>query len=161
MAPCKDAMVEKIITIHPENTVKQALEIFEINNIRSLPVVDDNNNLVGMFGLRHLLVSLLPKSVAMEDGLTRLDFAVGGAPAIAKKLKKVHDTPVKEIMDKNPAVLHPETATWEALRVMALHGSPVAIVNEESSQFVGMITRLSLLNDMNQLVEEIEEGKSV
>lgn len=160
MAPCKEAMVDKIITINPENTVKQALEIFEINNIRSLPVVDENQHLLGIFGLKHLLFSLLPKSVTMEDGLTRLDFVVGGAPAIAKKLKKMQNTPVKDIMDKNPAVLHPDTATWEALRVMAIHGSPVVIVEEDTGKFTGMISRLSLLNDMNRLAEIIEEGKS-
>lgn len=160
MAPCREAMVEKTITINPKNTVKQALEIFEINNIRSLPVVDESGQLLGIFGLRHILIGLLPKSVTMEDGLNRLNFVVGGAPAIAKKLKKMHDVPVKDIMDTNPAVLYPETATWEALRVMALQGSPIAIVEEDSGKFTGMITRLSLLNDMHNLVEEIEEGKS-
>jgi len=161
MAPCKEAMVQKIITINPENTVQQALEIFEINNIRSLPVVDNNNQLVGLFGLRHLLMKLLPASATMKDGLPRLDFGMGAAPGIAKRLKKVYDMPVKDIMDENPMVLYPDTATWEALRVMALHGSPISIVEEETGKFTGMISRQSLLGELHSLMEEMEKEGEV
>jgi len=157
MSPCKEAMVEKVISIDPENTVKQAIELFEINNIRSLPVVDKDNNLLGVFGLRHLLTALLPKSVTMQDGLNRLDFVVGGAPAVAKKLKKAYDIPVKELMETNPAVLHPETSSMEAVRVIAMHGSPACIIDSGTGKFVGMITRQTLLKDMNDLVEEMEK----
>lgn len=160
MAPCSEAMIEKLITINPENTVKQAFEIFEINNIRSLPVVDDEGQLVGLFGLRHILLNLLPKSASMQDGLTRLDFVVGAAPGIAKRLKKIYNVPVKELMDENPLVLHPETATWEALRVMALHGSPISIVEEKTGKFKGMISRQSLLADLHDLMDKMEaEGE--
>lgn len=161
MAPCSEAMVDKIITINPNNTVKQALEVFEINNIRSLPVVDDSNKLVGLFGLKNLLMALLPKSVTMEDGLTRLGFITDAEPGIAKRLKKLYNTPVSEIMDKNPAVLHPDTATWEALRVMAFHGSPIPIVQNKTGKFSGMISRLSLLTSLHELVEKMEQEGEV
>lgn len=157
MSPCKEAMVEKVISINPENTVKQAIELFQINNIRSLPVVDEDNNLLGVFGLKHLMVALLPKSVTMQDGLNRLDFVVGGAPAVAKKLKKAYDIPVKELMDTNPAVLYPETSSLEAVRIIAMHGSPASIVDSDTGKFVGMITRQTILKDMNNLVEEMEK----
>lgn len=157
MAPCSEAMIETIITIHPDNTVKQAFEIFEINNIRSLPVVDDAGNLIGLFGLKHILFNLLPKSATMQDGLPRLDFVMGAAPGIAKRLKKIYDVPVRELMDTNPMVLYPDTATWEALRVMALHGSPVSIVEENTGKFIGMISRQSLLVDLHKLMDEMEE----
>lgn len=161
MAPCSDAMIKKIISIHPENTVKQAMEIFEINNIRSLPVVDDNGKLLGLFGLRHVLLKLLPASVTMEDGLKRLDFVLGATPGIAKRLKKLYGVPVREVMDKNPTVLHPDTATWEALRVMALHGSPISIVDDKTGHFVGMISRQSLIADLHELMEKMEEDGEI
>jgi CBS domain-containing protein len=150
-------MIDKIISINPNNTVHQALEIFEINNIRSLPVIDESGRLVGLFGLRHILLNLLPKSATMQDGLPRLDFVMGAAPGIAKRLKKIYNEPVSEYMDKNPTVLYPGTSTWEALRVMALHGSPISIVEEKTGNFVGMISRQSLIADMHALMEKMEE----
>ena len=122
-----------------------------------MPVIDKDGKLAGLFGLRHVLLALLPKSVTMEDGLPRLDFVLGAAPGIAKRLRKLKPKSVSEIMDPNPMVLYPDTATWEALRVIAMHGSPIAIVDEKSGNFVGMIARQTLLLELERMVEDIEQ----
>jgi len=153
-------MIEGIITVKPHITVKQALEIFEINGIRNLPVVDDNGKLLGIFGLKNVFKRLLPASVTMEDGLKRLDFVIGAAPGIAKRLKKLYPLSIEEVMEKNPIVLHPDTATWEALRVMAVNGSPICIVNEHTGVFVGMISYQSMLGDLHHVMEEIEREEA-
>jgi CBS domain-containing protein len=150
-------MIKNVLTVTPDTTVAQALEIFDINDIRSVPVVDETGKLVGLFGFRHVLLALLPKSATMEDGLQRLDFVIGAAPGIAKRLKKLKPMKVADIMDKNPMVLHKDTATWEALRVMALHGSPISIVDEKDGKFVGMISRQTLLAELHRLLEEMEK----
>lgn len=154
MPPCRDYMVQDLITVTPETSVAEALEIFEKNDIRSVPVVGADGKMAGLFGLRHILLSLLPASATMQDGLRRLDFVIGAAPGIAKRLKKVKGRKVGEIMDENPMVLYEHTPTWEALRVMALHGSPISVVDEKSGNFVGMISRQSLLHGIENLKEE-------
>ena len=156
MAPCSDAMIKDILTIKPNQTVKEALDIFKKEDIRSLPVVDDNGKLVGLFGLRHVLLKLLPTSVTMDDGVQRLDFLMGAAPGIAKRLKKTFPMTVEEVMDKNPMVLEADTATWEALRVMALHGSPISIIELKTGDFVGMISRQTLLGELEDLMNEMD-----
>lgn len=154
MAPCSDAMIDAVITVKPTHTIAEVLDIFEKNDIRSVPVVNDEGKLAGILGLRHILLKLLPASVAMEDGLTRLDFVMGAAPGIAKRLKKLHEKTAEEVMDANPYVLHEDTATWEAVRVMALYGSPLPIVKEKTGDFVGIISRQSLLQDLSRLIQE-------
>ena len=155
MPPCKNFMVPNLITVTPETTVAEALEIFENNDIRSVPVVSKDGKMAGLFGLRHILLNLLPASATMQDGLRRLDFVIGAAPGIAKRLKKVKGRAVGEVMDENPMVLYEHTPTWEALRVMALHGSPISVVDEKSGDFVGMISRQSLLKGIEN-IEEID-----
>ena len=157
MAPCSDSMIQGVLTLKPETSVAEALAIFEEHDIRSIPVVDDTGKLVGLFGLKHLLLGLLPASATMEDGLRRLDFVIGAAPGIAKRLKKVKQKAIGDIMDKNPMVLYQDTATWEALRVMAVHGSPISIVEEKTGNFVGMISRKSLLTSLDKLLQNLEE----
>ncbi len=161
MSPTHDSMIENVITISPENTVTAALEIFKKANIRSLPVVDKSGNFLGVFGLRHLLLNLLPVSVRMEDGLQTLDFLSGAAPGIAKRYHKHMQTPVSELMEKDEkVVVDEETPTWEVLRVMALNGSPVSVVNPETSKFIGLVSRQSLLAGLEGLIEKMEaEGE--
>lgn len=156
MAPCSDAMIQNILTIKPDQTVKEAMAIFKEQNIRSLPVVDDSGKLVGLFGLRHVLLKLLPASVSMEDGVQRLDFLMGAAPGIAKRLNKTLPMTVEEVMDKNPMVLEQDTSTWEAVRVMALHGSPISIIDPKTGDFVGMISRQTLLGELENLMNEMD-----
>ena len=160
MAPCRDAMIKEVLTLKPDNTVAEAMEIYKKQNIRSLPVVDDEGNLVGLMGLRHVLVNLLPKSVTMEDGVQRLDYLMGAAPGIAKRLRKTLPLKVEEVMDTNPMVLEADTSTSEAVRVMALHGSPLSDVEPESGKFLGMISRQTLLGELEHLMLEMEaEGQ--
>lgn len=154
MSPCSDAMIAETITVKPTHKMSEVLEIFEKNDIRSVPVISDDGKLAGILGLRHILLKLLPASVTMEDGLTRLDFVLGATPGIAKRLKKVHDLTAQEVMDTNPYVLHEETSTWEAVRLMAMYGSPLPIVKETTGDFVGIISRQSLLRDLHRLIEE-------
>ena len=151
MTPCSDAMIKDVLTVTPDTTVHDALAIFEKNDIRSVPVVSKDGNLLGLFGLKHVLLSLLPKSVTMEGGLTKLDFVVGAAPGIAKRLGKIQSEPIENFMEKNPDVLQEDTPTWEALRVIALYGSPIPIVKENSGEFIGMISRQSLLKQLETI----------
>lgn len=156
MAPCSDAMINEVLTLKPNQTVAEAMAIYKKENIRSLPVVDDNGKLVGLMGLRHVLLNLLPKSVTMDDGVRRLDFIMDAAPGIAKRLKKTLPLKVEDIMDKNPTVLERDTSLWEAVRVMAKHGSPLSIVDAETGNFAGMVSRQTLLTEMEHLIEELD-----
>lgn len=49
------AKARRLITIHPDATVKDALALFVPHNIGSLPVVDSDGNLVGIFTERDVL----------------------------------------------------------------------------------------------------------
>lgn len=155
MAPCSDAMIKEVLTLKPDQTVAEAMDIYKEAGIRSLPVVDDKGKLVGLMGLRHVLLNLLPKSVTMEDGVRRLDFIMDAAPGIAKRYRKSLPLKVEELMDKNPTVVERDTSMWEAVRVMALHGSPLPIIDDKGI-FVGMISRQTLLEELKNLLEEMD-----
>lgn len=159
MSTCSDAMIrdKDVLTLSPNATVEEALKIFEDNDIRTIPVVEENGKLAGLFGLKELLFALLPASVRMENGLESLDFVIDADAGIAKRLKKLHGVPVSEIMNKTPVTAHADTATIEALRLMALKGSPVLIADEKSGKFVGMISRQSLIQDLYTILEQIEK----
>lgn len=155
--PCTRAMVKDVTTIRPDNTVEEALEVFKDKSIRNVPVVGVDDTFLGLFGLKEVLFALLPKAASMEDGLENLNFVVDAAPGIAKRLRKIHPMSVSEIMNKTPSVCHEHTSTIEALRIMAMQGSPVVVTNKETNKFKGIISRKTLLEDLYGLLEEIEK----
>lgn len=154
--PCTRAMVKDATTLKPNNTVEEALAVFKDKSIRNVPVVDDEGKFLGMFGLQQVLFNLLPKAATMQDGLESLEFVVGAAPGIAKKLKKLQSIPVGDLLKTDVQTVDCDTSTIEALRLMAKNGSPVVILNEDTQMFKGIISRKTLLDDLYSLLEEIE-----
>ena len=160
MPPSTDAVITDVLTLKPEQTVREAMDIFTERNIRSLPVIDNDGKFVGMFGLRHILLDLLPKSVSMQDGLENLDFIQGSTPGVAKRLRKLYPQLVSEHMEKEPITIDESTALWEAVRIMAKYGSPIALIEQESNKFVGLISRQTLLRRLEREIEELEKTEN-
>jgi len=55
MLSIKDMMIKNPITVHPETTIDQVAKEFASHEFHSLPVVDDENNLVGIVTTTDLL----------------------------------------------------------------------------------------------------------
>lgn len=161
MAPYTDAMITKeIASLSPDDTVGDALKIFKEKNIRNMPVMDADGTFLGLFGLKEVLQNILPKAVNMGKGIPNMDFIVGGAENVAKKLHKSHAHRVGDIMNKNPKTIEPDSATWEALRIMVMHGSPVPVVEEKTNKFIGLISRQTLLAELENIMVDVEKERA-
>lgn len=153
---CAQAVIQKVTILSPDQTVEEALDTLEKKKIRTAPVLDDDGKLLGMFGFHSLLTNLLPVSVTMDDGLQRLDFVIGAAPGVAKRLRKLKPQKLENIMDRKAVVVQPETPIWEAIRVIVKHGSPLPVVDEGSGMFVGLITEQSAIEELEKSDEELQ-----
>jgi len=160
---CKEALIPTSIHIAPDQTVKEALHLLEENHIRTAPVVNSAGKLVGMFGLHSLMEDLLPMAAQIKDGLTDLDFIVGGAPGAAKKIRKVGPKLVKDHMatDVSEIVLNPETPLLEVIRMLTRHGSPLPVVEEGSMKYVGIVSEQSCLHRLHEILAEVEKEEEL
>jgi CBS domain-containing protein len=66
-----DWMKNKVISIHQDATVKQATSLMLEKRIGTLPIVDDNNVLVGMTTMQDVVQIFLPDFVSL---LANIDF---------------------------------------------------------------------------------------
>jgi len=53
--PLKDVMVDTVITLKPESTLKEASEIFSRYDFRAIPVVDDQDRILGVVPYRDVM----------------------------------------------------------------------------------------------------------
>jgi CBS domain-containing protein len=150
-------MIENVISVRADQTVGAVMDLFEHEHIRSVPVTDEAGVVVGLFSLRSVLSHLLPAAATMEDGLQRLDFIIGAAPGVAKRLRKLRDKKVAEVMETNCVVAHEDTPTWEIVRLMAKHGSPLPVVDEKTGRLKAMVSSQTLLHGLQELLKEIDE----
>jgi CBS domain-containing protein len=83
---CSEALIPNYISLKAHQTVDESLAILHQYNIRSVPVVDETGNYLGMFNLRIILHSLIPIAIRMEGGIENAEFMGQATPEMARQL---------------------------------------------------------------------------
>jgi CBS domain-containing protein len=127
----KDVMESPVITIHPEATLRQAAERMLEHGINGLPVVDDEECVVGIIGLKDILRAPMPSLArARVSRLTPIgDIA---RHLEARRVNQVMATRVWSVKEDDPVMA--------AVAIMVNQGlHPVPVLRDE--QLVGVISR--------------------
>ncbi len=135
-------MFTGVVTLKPDDTVERGLELLKKNNLRVLPVVGQDGVFIGMFGIQEIFEHVVPLAGIYAESL---GFAVGAAPDIAARLREFFPLRAEEFTERNVFRLKPETHTWEALRALVKYGSPLAVVEQDTGRFVGLISEQSAM----------------
>jgi CBS domain-containing protein len=153
---CRHALVPQVITAAPDQTIADALALLEQHGIRALPIVDAANTLLGYFSFDDVLSQLLPGPVTVEhhglmDANLRLDYLVDTEDLVAKRLGELLPVKLREVMEQDLNVVHPETPLWEGIRQLFQHGSPIPVVDEATGQLLGLLSVQSALCELAKL----------
>lgn len=135
-------MSHPVITIHPNTSVEDALNLMVNENVRRLPVVDDRGHMVGIVSERDL-IRAEPSEATTLDIWEQKDFI--------RKLK------IDRIMTRNVITVTEETTLEEAARIMAdkkIAGLPVI----KDDKVIGIITETDLFKIFLEILGAREPG---
>jgi acetoin utilization protein AcuB len=86
-----DLMIKNPITIHPDDDVETAAQIIHHRKIGGLPVIDDENKVVGILTVTDILGAFIKIMGILSEG-SRLDVIVGNdAQGFEKVSRIIHD----------------------------------------------------------------------
>jgi acetoin utilization protein AcuB len=136
----KELMSEKLITVGPNDKLDRVFFLYNFENIRHLPVIE-NNKLVGILSDRDLKKVLGPKKTIIEnpDGTT-----------VQLSTRKV-----KNIMRRGVITIEPEQRAADAAAIMAkkkIGALPVVHKNK----LVGIITATDILRAFVKLRNDLD-----
>lgn len=140
----KDMMTKNPVTVDPDTLVLDAQRIMKQKNIRRLPVVE-KGKLVGIVTKHDLLEAEPPPATPMN--LHELNY-------LLSKMK------VKEIMEKNPATITPDTPFEDALRIgqeKKIGSFPVV----DKGKLVGITTESDIVRFLIRALGIHEEGSRI
>ena len=164
--PCCDAMITDVISVKPDDTIAEVLNVFEKNAIRGAPVVDEQNNVIGKISFNDILNGILPLPVTLEGGLRKLpkmDISLahisGASPWVAKRLHNLLPSKVSSIMNKDPRTVNPQTPLREGVRLLVKYGSPLMVVKDGTKELDGIISSQTTIKRLIVLEREICENK--
>ena len=122
----KKCMNKDVITVTPDQTLVEALDVLFRHKISGMPVVDNNNNLLGV----------ISKSDILTGELNKPDY--------------LKDTLVQDIMTTNVCVLNPNDPIKRAVDCMTMNSiNRIPIV--QNGKIVGIITRDDIISDYAEL----------
>src|SRR3989344_5845599 len=139
----KDFMQIKVISVKPETPVVSAVRLLYANNLKGLPVIDDEQKVVGIFTEYDLIAkSSFVNLVVFLKLVLAFDVYKKEQSFIRADLEKLLALQVKTIMNPDPMMLHPETSLEEAVKTFEEHHkvNPIPIV-DSNGRLVGIISR--------------------
>ena len=124
-------MVTDLYTVQEDDPIALALNIMTWNNVRYLPVENQQKKLVGLLTTRILLKHYFSFAEMKDEPLT-----------------------VKDIMIKNPKTIEPDTLTYEALLLMRDSGfGSLPVV--KGSTLVGLITKQDYFGFSKDMIQDL------
>jgi CBS domain-containing membrane protein len=140
----RDLMTFHAVTVAPDDTVKDALDLLVANNVAALPVVDEANRCVGVISSTDLLGLAQERGEEFEafyaaEGLTR--------ELLIEHLERADfsDLVVKEAMTPTPMIIGPDAPLSEAARIMLEYGIHHLAVVENRHRFLGVLSSLDIV----------------
>ena len=149
MPTVADIMTKDVVTVKRETTVRELAGIFDQHHFGTLPVVDDDNNLVGIVTASDLVEQgrnlHIPTVISLFDWVIPL----GGERTLERELHKITAQTAGEICSSNVVTVTPSDAVSTAADTMSshkLHALPVA----EGGKLVGMVSRIDIIRSLIQ-----------
>jgi acetoin utilization protein AcuB len=138
----RERMSTKPVTITADVPITEALRIMRQNQVRRLPVLDENGELIGIVSEKDLLYA-------------------SPSPATSLSIYEMHymlsRLQVTELMTANPITISPDTLLEEAALIMAdnkIGGLPVM----KDGSLVGIITETDIFKVFLELLGAREKG---
>jgi len=143
----------RVVKLKPTDKVCDALEVMHTKQIRNLPVVDDDDQFIGIFGIRSLIRLLLPRAAQVKYGLTDLNFLPDEVGVLYERLEEVGQKPVSEFLEKkkNLVFCKPSTSFPEVLELLHKNTDsslPVIVLKGKHKRLVGMVSSWDVLEKL-------------
>lgn len=131
----KDVMSRSVRSVNPDTRIVEVASLMCLYRFHGLPVVDDNEKLVGIIAEKDLLHSLFPKlDKLIAEGMHSVDLDKEMA-----RYSEILGLKTEELMTPNPVTVDPQMHVLRAATVMVRHNFRRIPVAEEG-RLVGMLS---------------------
>ena len=140
-------MTRDVPTVRPDEDARTAIDLLSKSDLGAIPVVDEENKLVGIVSESDLILSEeeselhLPHYLNIMGGIV----FVGSMKGFEDRLEKAFATKVSELMTADPIVCHDyESADRVAKKIAEKHHNHLPVIDADG-YLMGMVTRADAL----------------
>jgi CBS domain-containing protein len=143
----EEIMTRQVVTVTENDSVRDVAQVFRANKIAGAPVLNDQEEVVGVISEADIL-RLLDTYHWYTPILTTLDILhlhEEKSHDIQQDIEKAGAMNVKEIMSKKPQTVSPDALIDDAAEIMHTTGFNRLPVVDETGTLVGIVTRADIL----------------
>ena len=137
----KEIMTKKVTSLSPEANAKDALSLLQEQEISGLPVIDEENKLVGMFTEKEILSVILPSYVEKVGRFIYQE----NPKVVNQKIAALNNMKVKDAMRKDVVTVDEDTTLCEVARIMLTQKARRMPVLNKSGDVVGIVARCDVV----------------
>lgn len=143
----KDIMTTEVVKVHPGDTVDEVIKLLVDNRISGIPVVDDDDVVIGVVTEADLLVRSqklhVPSFIQILGGIIYLD----DPGDLKEELRKLAAVKVEDMMTANPVTVEEDTLVDEIASIMSDEGiNRVPVVR--AGRIVGIVSRADIIRSL-------------
>lgn len=147
MLKVRDIMTTDVVSVKKETTVRALAELFTTHRVGSVPVVDQNGDLLGIVTESDLIEQ--DKSLHIPTVVSLFDwvFYLESDKKFEKELQKMTGQTVGDIYVETVETVTPDTPVNVVADIMSskkLHAVPVV----DGKRLVGIVSRIDLIRTM-------------
>jgi CBS domain-containing protein len=148
-----NVMTGDVVSVRCETPFKQVAELLGKHRISGLPVVDDDEKVVGVISETDLMLRQADRDQGWDAPGRRLRLTRDARKEAAKARART----AGELMSTPPVTVHADESIARSARVMAEHRVERLPVLDEEDRLVGIVTRRDLLQVFLRPDSEIRE----
>jgi CBS domain-containing protein len=149
MQTAREIMTTDIVTVRKETSIRELAELFTTRRIGSIPVVNDDGNLIGIVSESDLIEQdknfHIPTVISLFDWIIYLE----SEKKFEKELKRMTAQTVGDIYTEDVVTVSPDTPVSDIADIMSrkkIHSLPVV----EGKKMVGIVSRIDLIRTMTK-----------
>lgn len=146
----KDFMIQDVISVKEDDSIKHLLNTLVENKIGGVPVVNGNGKLVGMISDGDVLRNIQPKDMVVYDyfNLMAYTYQKGNLEKVLSQLK---DQPLIKIAKKHGLITVKEDDDMDkALKLLSKHHFKKIPVVDQNQKVVGVISRGDIIRTIQK-----------
>jgi CBS domain-containing protein len=157
--PIHDIMTPRPIAVRPNTSLRQAATILADHGFAGLPVVDDQERVVGIVTEYDLIIKgsevHLPTLIKVFESV---DLYGRDSHALGADITSVLNTTVGEVMNKEPLTIAETAPLDDAARLFSEHHrvNPLIVVNDKNG-LVGVLSRRDIIRLFGERTTEAEQ----
>lgn len=146
----KDLMTLNPVTVKPLDLVETVLKRLEESHVSGLPVVNDDNEVVGIISEADLLFKERPIQLPLYLNFLGTIVYLDPPGRFQQQLKKSLGILVQDVMTSHPITITPKTPIVKAANLMISKRVNRLPVVDNQKKLVGIITREDLLRALRE-----------